>query len=103
MYANIKALSALNSKGLHKIKTSTRTYARTDRQRVINFVLSIGISESERKHVAEIFEKSSFSARDLKVLLQIVTSKHEISQFQLAALGLPIIPSVAQQTGGQKN
>jgi hypothetical protein len=72
--------------------TPTRTYPRTDRQRVLNFVQSLEISENQQPYVAEIFKKSSFSARDLKILLQIVASRAQISSVQLATLGLPSLP-----------
>lgn len=81
--------------------TPPRTYPRTDRQRVLNFVQSLGISDTEQAYAAEIFEKSSFSARDLKVLLQIVASKPEISSVQLAALGLPSLPHSVRQEASQ--
>lgn len=77
------------------MKTPTRTYPRTDRQRVLNFVQSLEISEKQQPYVAEIFKKSSFSARDLKILLQLVASKAQISSVQLAALGLPSLPVTA--------
>lgn len=79
------------------MQTPTRTYPRTDRQRVLNFVQSLEISENQQPYVAEIFEKSSFSSRDLKVLLEIVASKAKISPLQLAQLGLPTFPHAVRQ------
>jgi hypothetical protein len=67
----------------------TRTYPRTARAQVLNFVQSLEISDTEQAYAAEIFKKSSFSAKDLKILLEIVASKAKISPFQLATLGLP--------------
>lgn len=67
----------------------TRTYPRTARAQVSCFFSSLEISETEQPYVASILGKSSFSARDLKVLLEIVASKAKISPFQLATLGLP--------------
>jgi hypothetical protein len=79
--------------------TPTRTYPGTDRQRVLNFVQSLEISENQQPYVSEIFKKSSFSARDLKILLQIVASRAQISSVQLATLGLPSLPhSVREET-----
>lgn len=67
----------------------TRTYPRTARAQVLNFVQSLDLTPQQTEYAAEILGKSSFSARDLKVLLEIVASKAKISPFQLATLGLP--------------
>lgn len=72
------------------MQTPTRTpYKNTDRNRVFCFFSSLEISEIEQAYAASILGKSSFSARDLKVLIEIVASKAKISSFQLETLGLP--------------
>lgn len=80
------------------MKPSPKTrYTNTDRQRVLNFVQSLEISENQLPYVNAILEKSSFSSRDLRVLLEIVASKAKISSIQVETLGLPNFPNEVRQ------
>ena len=83
-----------------KTPPATR-YINTDRSRILNFVQSLEITKVQEPYVTEIFKKSSFSAKDLKVLIEIVASKAQISSVQLANLGLPTIPNAVQQEMAQ--
>lgn len=84
------------------MKTPMRThYKNTDRNRVSCFFSSLEISEIEKTYATSILGKSSFSARDLKVLLQIVASKAQISPFQLETLGLPTFVHAVHQEMAQ--
>jgi hypothetical protein len=75
----------------------TRTrYLNTDRQRVSKFINSLDLSDIEQRYSCSILEKTSFSARDLKILLQIVASKTE-SNINIDQLGLPTFVQAAAQ------
>lgn len=72
-----------------------RTYTRTAKNNVLNFVQSLSPTPSEATFIASIFEKSSFSNRDLQTLLQFVASRASetvLESRSVALLGLPSLP-----------
>lgn len=75
--------------------TPNRTYPRTDRARVFNFVESLGISEIERPYIASVFAKNSLSMKDFKTLCDFIArraAENRINPDSIAALGLPSLP-----------
>ena len=79
----------------------TRTrYLNTDRQRVSAFINSLNLSDIEQRYSGSILEKSAFSARDLKIILQIVASKAERS-VNIDQLGLPTFVHAVHQDGAR--
>lgn len=81
-----------------------RTYTRTAKNNVLNFVQSLSPTPSEAPFIASIFEKSSYSNRDLVVLLQFVASRASKTALQrdsIAALGLPTLPQTSSSAPAQ--
>jgi hypothetical protein len=75
--------------------TPTRTYPRTDRQRVFNFVESLSPTPAEAPYIASIFAKNSLSMKDCKTLCDFIASRaaeNRINPDCIAELGLPSLP-----------
>lgn len=78
--------------------TQRNTYRNTDRQKVLNFVQSLGPTSSEAPYLACILEKSGLSMRDAKTLCDFIASRateRPLERDAVAALGLPSLPRAA--------
>lgn len=77
------------------MQSATRTYSRTARAQVLNFVQSLAPSPAEAPYLACILKKSGLSMRDAKTLCDFIASRAAESPLQgdcIAALGLPSLP-----------
>lgn len=77
------------------MQSATRTYPRTARAQVLNFVQSLAPSSAEAPYLACILKKSGLSMRDAKTLCDFIASRAADSPLQsdsIAALGLPSLP-----------
>lgn len=75
--------------------TPTRTYPRTDRQRVFNFVESLSPTPAEIPYLRSVFAKNSLSMKDFKTLCDFIArraAENRINPDSIAALGLPSLP-----------
>lgn len=81
------------------MKTPHRTYARTARTEVLNFVQSLGPTPEEAPYLACILGKSSLSMRDAKTLCDFIAARALAGPLQsdcIAALGLPSLPRASR-------
>lgn len=86
------------------MKTPTRTYPRTDRQRVLNFVQSLSPTPAEAPYIASVFAKNSLSMKDFKTLCDFIASRaaeNRINPDCIAALGLPNLPHSVREEVNQ--
>ena len=84
--------------------TPTRTYPRTDRQRVLNFVQSLSPTPAEAPYIASVFAKNSLSMKDFKTLCDFIArraAENRINPDCIAALGLPNLPNEVRQEVGR--
>lgn len=84
--------------------TPTRTYPRTDRQRVFNFVESLSPTPAEAPYIASVFAKNSLSMKDFKTLCDFIASRaaeNRINPDCIAALGLPSLPHSVREEVSQ--
>lgn len=75
--------------------TPARTYPRTDRQRVFNFVESLSPTPAEIPYLRSVFEKNSLSMRDFKTLCDFIAHRaveNRLNPDSIDALGLPSLP-----------
>lgn len=86
------------------MQSATRTYSRTARAQVVNFVQSLAPSPAEAPYLACILKKSGLSMRDAKTLCDFIASRAAESPLQsdsIAALGLPSLPHSLRQEASQ--
>lgn len=75
--------------------TPTRTYPRTDRQRVFNFVESLYPTPAEIPYLRSVFAKNSLSMKDFKTLCDFIARRaieNRINPDSIDALGLSSLP-----------
>jgi hypothetical protein len=75
--------------------TPTRTYPRTDRAKVFNFVESLAPTPEEAPYLASVFSKNSLSMKDCKTLCDFIArraSEMPLERDAIATLGLPSLP-----------
>jgi hypothetical protein len=76
--------------------STVNTYKNTDKTKILNFVQDLGPSPEEAPFIASIFEKSSYSNRDLRTLFEFLARRAPETPLQrvaTASLGLPTLPN----------
>jgi hypothetical protein len=84
--------------------TPARTYPRTDRQRVFNFVESLYPTPAEIPYLRSVFEKNSLSMKDCKTLCDFIARRaveNRINPDSIDALGLSSLPNAVRQEAAQ--
>jgi hypothetical protein len=84
--------------------TPARTYPRTDRQRVFNFVESLYPTPAEIPYLRSVFEKNSLSMKDFKTLCDFIARRaveNRINPDSIDALGLSNLPNAVRQEMAQ--
>lgn len=80
--------------------TPTRTYPRTDRQRVFNFIESLLPTPEEKPYLRSVFDKNSLSMKDFKTICDFIASRaaeRALERDSVALLGLSSLPHSVRQ------